>query len=366
VCVTTLICLATLAPPVVRAQTTNAAPIVAVFDIKDQGVGLGPDVIVRLSDYLAMRLAGTGRFLVVPRDDIKARLSQQQTTSYKECYDQACQVELGRELAAQKSLSSTVAKLGSKCVVSAMLYDLKKAVAEQSGTAKGGCTEDGIVDSMEAMVDVLAAAKAAGNTPGIVPVLLPPVEEVRKIEATKEERLATADARARDSTLYNEDRATGKGVSDRKYLPGESDGRGGKPIALGRSRTATRLILSGSIILSVSWLSGAIVSTAWPNGHPSKYEVPMTWVPVVGPIIAAGFCAAPGFGSTSYKCSEAGFALYLVDAALQTAGLTLLAVGLAHPELGRGNAGRNDQNDRPLVWIQPTFAAPGALVGMRW
>ncbi len=145
-----------------RVAAAPAAPrprkrvIVAVFDIEDRGADISAGMLGRLSDYLAMKLAATGAFQVVPRDQLKKRLVEQKKESFKQCYDQSCQIEVGKEMAAQKSLSTMVAKLGSRCVVTAVLYDLRKAASEGGASAKGGCSEDGIVETLEKVVEQLA------------------------------------------------------------------------------------------------------------------------------------------------------------------------------------------------------------------
>lgn len=151
------------AAPAVRAQ--GAQPIIAVFDVEDRGVGLSAEVRNRLSDFLAMRLASTGAYQVVPRAQLKQRLVQQKKDSYKQCFDQSCQIEIGKELAAQKSLSTQVVKLGSRCMVTSVLYDLKRSASEGGGSAEGGCDEDAIVGSLKTVLVKLTPAQATAAKP---------------------------------------------------------------------------------------------------------------------------------------------------------------------------------------------------------
>lgn len=123
-------------------------PIVAVFDMEDRGSGLDKEVLANLTDYLASLLA-EGGYQVIPRDQIRERLTGEQKESYKACYDQACQIELGRELAAQKSLATQILKIGKTCRVTATLYDLKKSAAERGATAGGACQEDLLLGALE-------------------------------------------------------------------------------------------------------------------------------------------------------------------------------------------------------------------------
>jgi len=99
------------------AEAGDERPIVVVFSVEMKNLRMSrpeQDALSDyLTDYLTGKLAGAGVFQVVPRDQLKKRLMKQKTRSYKECYDQSCQIELGRELAAEKTLATKVLKLGS-------------------------------------------------------------------------------------------------------------------------------------------------------------------------------------------------------------------------------------------------------------
>ncbi|MFH1130635.1 MAG: PEGA domain-containing protein, partial [Pseudomonadota bacterium] len=160
-----------------EAKRESSKPIVAVFDVQFEGVNLSPGMQGRLSDYLAMRLADTGNYLVVPRDRMKERLATEKKNSYKSCFDQSCQIEIGKEMSAQKSLSTTVAKLGSRCMVTSVMYDLRKSTSEGGASVDGKCSEDDIVQSIQRIVLKLAPmamASAVYSPPETTPE--PPVE----------------------------------------------------------------------------------------------------------------------------------------------------------------------------------------------
>ena len=157
-----------LAAVVLTTSLASAAerPIVAVFDMEDRGSGLDKQVLVNLTDYLASLLA-EGGYQVVPRDQIRERLKEQKTESYKKCYDQSCQIELGRELAAQKSLDISILKIGNKCQMTANLYDLKKATTELAANADAECNEESLLKALRDIADKLClplqgAADSAG------------------------------------------------------------------------------------------------------------------------------------------------------------------------------------------------------------
>ena len=139
------------------AQVQAKKPIVAVFNIEDKGAGLSRGLLIRLSDFMSMNLATTGKFQVVPRDQVKKRLVMQKRRSYRQCYDESCQIEIGKELSAQKSLTTMIMKLGSRCMVTTVLHDLRKAVSDGGASAEGGCSEKGIVQSIKVVVQKLTS-----------------------------------------------------------------------------------------------------------------------------------------------------------------------------------------------------------------
>jgi len=164
-------------------------PILAVFDMEDRGAGLSKETLNNLTDYLAAMLT-EGGYQIIPRTQIRERLKQQQNESYKECFDQSCQIELGKELAAQKSLSTKVLKIGKKCRVTGDLYDLKRAASEKAATAGSGCSEDELLAAVEEV-----AAKLTGKhvePPPEEPIAAPERAESeverRKREAAEERR----------------------------------------------------------------------------------------------------------------------------------------------------------------------------------
>jgi formylglycine-generating enzyme required for sulfatase activity len=142
------------------AHSAPARPIVAVFNIEAKSLRLDRSRLSELSDYFADSLAATGAFQVVPRDRLKKRLVELKKKSYQACYDQSCQVEIGRELAANKSLATRVMRIGKKCVVTSTLYDLRKAATEAGATAEGGCGVDALRELVKRVVRALAGERA--------------------------------------------------------------------------------------------------------------------------------------------------------------------------------------------------------------
>jgi len=153
--------------PEVESKPEIRAAIVAVFDIQDRMGQHRPEALQQLTDYLGGKIAEGGMFQVVPSSQVRQRLVEQKKESYKGCFDQQCQIEIGRELAAQKTLATQILKVGSTCAVVSTMYDLKRATTESSASDKCGCGQDELVSGLE---KVVAAIK------GQVAIQLPPVE----------------------------------------------------------------------------------------------------------------------------------------------------------------------------------------------
>lgn len=149
-----------------------AKPILAVFDVENRRAPLSAQAIDGLTDFLVARIAAGGAFEVVPREQVKARLVEQKKESYRSCYAESCQIELGKELAAQLSLSTVVLRIGSGCEVTATLYDLARATAARAATAAGPCTEDGVKAAIRTVADDLGSA-GKGPEPEAAPDAFP-------------------------------------------------------------------------------------------------------------------------------------------------------------------------------------------------
>lgn len=125
------------------------APVVAVFEIENRGSPLSKDELVALTDYLGTKLGEGGRYQIIPRQEIKKRLVEQKKASFKKCYDQSCQIDVGREMAAQFTVSASISRVGKTCIITSAMYDLKKAATHKTGTAKAPCTADDLLSAVE-------------------------------------------------------------------------------------------------------------------------------------------------------------------------------------------------------------------------
>ncbi len=132
---------------------TEGGAIVVIAPIKPRGTTLTTEQVEKLTTLLE----GKTGFRVVPRSTIRDWISRQKANSYKDCYDEACQIELGKALAAQKTLVSDWAAIGSSCVLTTKLIDLRSEVAEAPAQASGPCTEAGLAAAIEEVASRLRA-----------------------------------------------------------------------------------------------------------------------------------------------------------------------------------------------------------------
>jgi len=147
-------------------------PIIAVFDIQAKRIKLPRGMLDALTDYLASRLTETGKYQVVPRDQLKERLMEKKKSSYKHCYNKKCQIEMGRELAAEKTVDAQVSKFADVCTLSVTIYDLGKSATEAAATERGGCDEKGLLGSLDRAVN-----KLVGITPRPPPTVKPEIKK---------------------------------------------------------------------------------------------------------------------------------------------------------------------------------------------
>ncbi len=134
--------------------------VLAVFPIHDKSKASKPSEIDPLSDLLASEVVRRTAFKVIPRGEIEALLRTEKNKSFESCYDEGCQIELGRELAASKVLKTQLLKIGDRCVFTSTLYDLATAAADWAHTEKSGCNSAELL----AAVENIAAALGAGSS----------------------------------------------------------------------------------------------------------------------------------------------------------------------------------------------------------
>ena len=123
--------------------------VVALFDINNVDSTVSDSVIKKLDEYLATKLTQTCGYRVVPKEQLKSAMIEEKRNSYKQCYDKSCQIELGKAVAAQKTVATKIMKLGENCVITSIIYDLKTETTEAAASVKTRCTTEKLFEGIE-------------------------------------------------------------------------------------------------------------------------------------------------------------------------------------------------------------------------
>lgn len=128
----------------------------AVMEIEDLSGKVGKATSSRGTDYLRATLNATRTFIVIDKsrqaEALLSVVAREKTESYKDCYDQACQIPLGQALAADTILRTQITTIANFCTLNAELVDLEKEAAVGGGLVKFDCTEDGLSMAIEKLV----------------------------------------------------------------------------------------------------------------------------------------------------------------------------------------------------------------------
>ena len=144
-------------PPVpIEDRVKKDRSIVAVFPIQDSAGGFPEKTLEQLTEYLAVQLTNKIGYKVVPGDQLRGRMIEAKKDGYKACYDQSCQIELGRAVAAQKSISAKLLKIGNKCAITVSVYDLKSESSERAASVHTDCSSDALLIGVDNISGELA------------------------------------------------------------------------------------------------------------------------------------------------------------------------------------------------------------------
>ncbi|MBK8011210.1 MAG: hypothetical protein IPK13_07655 [Deltaproteobacteria bacterium] len=146
------------------AGTSGSSPsidtrswVIAVMDVADQHAGdearaLAPGLVKSLGDQLRIFIAQRGVRTIdrgAQESVLREQVASMKNDSYKACYDDSCQIELGKALAASHILRARIVRFGARCVLNAELVDLKAEVTVTAASARGNCEEEGFLNMSE-------------------------------------------------------------------------------------------------------------------------------------------------------------------------------------------------------------------------
>jgi len=145
----------------------------AVMTLEDAtGEGLAASLLDNLSDYLRTQIARRGTFIVIDKsrqaDALKKLVGDAKKESYNECYDDSCQIPLGKALSADTILRVKLSRIGSNYQMNAEMVDLAreavdpgKAASVEIDAEPRANLEDRLLEAMREV-----ARQIAGDMPG--------------------------------------------------------------------------------------------------------------------------------------------------------------------------------------------------------
>jgi hypothetical protein len=68
-------------------------------------------------------------------------MKQEKIDSHRPCFDETCRIELGRALAARKTMSARIMNMGKRCMLIATLFDIETETADKAASSTVGCTK---------------------------------------------------------------------------------------------------------------------------------------------------------------------------------------------------------------------------------
>jgi hypothetical protein len=132
--------------------------VIAAFDVFDPGEELDVETRDQLSEYMAVRVTQSLKYRTIPRAQLREHLLAEKKNSFSACVDQACQIELGKALAAEKVLAPKLIRLGTTCALTASVFDLKTETAELAASVKTRCAKEALLEAVDGLVDSLRAS----------------------------------------------------------------------------------------------------------------------------------------------------------------------------------------------------------------
>lgn len=117
-----------------------------MFDSELPLAAAGSMAASEITEVLATRVAAHQDYAVVAPGEVREAIDKRKIESYKECYSESCQLEIGKELAADTILTWRLAILETRCLLTIRLYDLQQASTIRAGMASGGCSADALYE----------------------------------------------------------------------------------------------------------------------------------------------------------------------------------------------------------------------------
>lgn len=151
-----------------RAEATPGfatGTVVALFEV--DGEVLEREDAVEVSKRLHVELAAAGTLRLVPHAAVEDALARSVDEGFGPCFDDACRLELGKALAAEKVLVPLLVRAGERCVLGLEVYDLEREVAEWATSVFAPCTPEALGTAAAVIASRLGGLERPhGSRPG--------------------------------------------------------------------------------------------------------------------------------------------------------------------------------------------------------
>ncbi len=131
--------------------------VIAVMNVEDSNADNAARAIDRglvrnLGDQIRVFVAQQGVHTIdrgAQERILREQIASMKKESYKTCYDDSCQVELGKALAASHILRTRITRFGARCVLNGELIDLRAEVTMAAASSQGTCEAEGFLNMGE-------------------------------------------------------------------------------------------------------------------------------------------------------------------------------------------------------------------------
>ncbi|MBI9103754.1 MAG: SUMF1/EgtB/PvdO family nonheme iron enzyme [Spirochaetales bacterium] len=139
--------------------------MVSVLDFNAEG-GISEYEASTLRSLFETELIGSGRYTVIEKAQQDQVINAQMDT-LKGCVDDACAVEIGELLSADRILLGSVARIGSLHILTVKIIDIQTSRSEKAESIRADSIE-GLIEKISILVDLLTEDGESGGTGRII------------------------------------------------------------------------------------------------------------------------------------------------------------------------------------------------------
>jgi NitT/TauT family transport system substrate-binding protein len=134
--------------------------VVAVFPVSTVNLDAGEVLRQSMWAYIEARIAESPGYRVVPHGALEAAIRARHQAYLSQRYDPETQAEVGRQVAASKTVTTRIIRLVDLCKVSVTVFDIARQVSTEAAGAEGPCHERALGESLRVALDELVDGPA--------------------------------------------------------------------------------------------------------------------------------------------------------------------------------------------------------------